>query len=90
MDLSGLSGVVDIPYPHTNLLYCREVFENIKRPWYEAYLSDDGLARDNHVDFTLIHKLHKHGYRTMIDLSCVVGHQTNAFVYRASNGNNPL
>lgn len=82
INLSGLSGVVEIPYPHTNLLYHREVLEKISPPWYEAYLSDDGLKRKNHVDFTFINKIHKAGYRVMIDLGCEVGHKMTKFVGR--------
>ena len=89
MDLTGLNGVVDIPYAHTNLIYHREVLESIEPPWYEAFLSCDGISRDNHVDFDFIHKIHKKNYRVMIDLSCVVGHQVNTFIFKSMNGNNP-
>jgi hypothetical protein len=80
MDISGMTGVVDIPYPHTNLFYHREVIEKIPAPWYEAYQTKDGLSRANHVDFDFIEKIHKAGYKTYIDLDCVVGHQYTTFV----------
>jgi hypothetical protein len=79
-DLKGLSGVVEIPFPHTNLFYHREVLEKIPAPWYEAHLRDDGLERANHVDFTFIEKIHKAGYKVMIDLDCKVGHMTTKFI----------
>jgi len=81
-DISGLSGVTEIYYPHTNLFYRRDVFEKIPPPWYEAYLSKDGLSRANHVDFALIDKIHKAGFKCMIDFDCVVGHEYNTFVNR--------
>ena len=77
-----LSGVVDIPFPHTNLLYHREVLEKIPPPWYEAHLREDGLERANHVDYTFIEKIHKAGYRTMIDLDCVVKHMAVKWIGR--------
>ena len=72
--------VVDIPFPHTNLLYRRDVLEKIPAPWYEAHLSEDGLSRKNHVDYTFIDKIHKAGFRCMIDLGCRVGHMETRFV----------
>jgi hypothetical protein len=86
MDLSCLDGqVVEIPYPHTNLLYRRDVVEKIPAPWYEAHLSPDGLSRANHVDYTFIDKVHKAGYRCMIDLGCKVGHMETRFVGGTKN-----
>lgn len=75
MDLSELTGIVNIPYAHTNLFYHREVLEKIKPPYYEAYQRPDGLERGNHVDYDFIDKIHSAGYETYIDLSTVVGHQ---------------
>ena len=81
MNLVGVENqVIDIPYPHTNLLYHREVLEKIPAPWYEAHLSENGLERKNHVDYTFIDKIHKAGYRCMIDLGCEVGHKEIRFV----------
>lgn len=82
MPIEELSGIVDIPYPHTNLLYHREVLEKIGPPWYQAYSTPNGLARLNHVDFTFIAKIHKAGYRVMIDLGCEVKHMTTKFIGR--------
>lgn len=79
MDISQLHGVVEIPYPHTNLFYHREVIEKLVPPWYQAYFTDDGLNRLNHVDYTFIEKIHKAGYKIMIDLDCVVGHMVVKF-----------
>ena len=80
MDISGKKGVIEIPFPHTNLFYHRDVLEKIPAPWYEADLSDDGLDRKNHVDFSFIKKIHDAGYKVMIDLDCKVGHMAVDFV----------
>ncbi len=81
-DLTGMSGIVEIPYAHTNLLYAREVFEKIPAPWYEAYQTVTGLQRGNHVDFDVLEKIHHAGYKVHIDLDLVVGHQYTTFVGR--------
>ncbi|MHA2067055.1 MAG: hypothetical protein ACXABY_22025 [Candidatus Thorarchaeota archaeon] len=80
--LGDQKGLVEIPYPHTNLLYAREVLEKIPPPWYEAYLSPDGLDRANHVDFHFLDKIHKAGYKIHIDLDTEVGHLTTQPVTR--------
>jgi len=84
MDISGLTGVVKVPYAHTNLLYKREVLEAIPPPWYEAYATEDGLDRKNHVDFTFLDKIHKAGYEIHIDTTTIVGHQAEE-IYVYSN-----
>jgi len=84
MDISKKTGIVEIPYAHTNMFYSREVLEKIPSPWYEAYLRDDGLERRNHVDYTFIDKLKDAGYSTYIDLSTVVGH--GYYKYIMGNG----
>jgi hypothetical protein len=81
-DLTGKSGIVEIPYAHTNLLYAREVFEKIPPPWYEAYQTKTGIQRANHVDFDVLSKIHQAGYKVHIDLDLVVGHQFTTFVGR--------
>lgn len=74
-DMAEKIGIVEVPYAHTNLFYHREVLEAIKPPWYEAYLTEDGLNRANHVDFTFIQKLKDAGYKIYIDLDMVVEHR---------------
>jgi len=74
MDTTMCTGIVDVPYSHTNNFYAREVWENIPAPWYEAYLTEDGLHRKNHVDFTLLDKIHLAGYKTYVDFSIEVAH----------------
>jgi len=66
--------IVDVPYSHTNLIYAREVLEKIPRPWYEAYATDDGLGRKNHVDYTFLDKIRNAGYPIYIHTGVVVGH----------------
>ena len=75
MDTRMCTGITEIPYAHTNMFYAREVWEKIPKPWYEAHMNDDGLARKNHVDFTLMDKIHKAGYKTYVDFSVEVDHR---------------
>ena len=76
MDISSLTGIVKVPYAHTNLFYTREVLESIPAPWYEAYATSDGLDRKNHVDFAFLDKINRAGFSVHIDLNTVVNHQT--------------
>jgi len=76
MDLTGKTGIVDIPYSHTNLFYHREVLEKVPPPWYEAKLTQDGLDRANHVDYDFLNKIKNAGYPIYIDLDTVVRHMT--------------
>ena len=80
-DVSDKTGVCEVPFAHTNLFYSREVLEAIEKPWYEANLSEDGLWRKNHVDFTFLDKIKKAGYPIYIDFSIVVGHQYVSYAY---------
>jgi len=70
------SGVLEVPYAHTNLFVAREVWENVPKPWYEAHLRWDGLQRDNHVDFDVLDKIKKAGYPIHINTDVVVEHLT--------------
>lgn len=83
MDLTGLSGVVEVPFPHTNLVYRKDVLQKARSPWYEAYLSPNGLSRLNHVDYLFIDKIHKAGFKVMIDLDCEVKHKTTKYIGKA-------
>lgn len=74
-DINGKSGIVEIPYAHTNLFISREVLEKIPAPWYEVKYSKDGLSRKNHVDFTFLDKIKNAGYSIYIDLDTKVGHR---------------
>lgn len=68
--------VVEVPYPHTNMLYAREVIECLHRPWYERYVSDDGLDCGNHMDYTFLDKIKDAGYPLYIHTGVVVNHLT--------------
>ncbi len=81
-DIEGKSGIVEIPYPHTNLFYSREVLENLKPPWYEAHMQPDGLDRANHVDFTFLQKIKDAGYPIYINLDVVVSHASIIYLDR--------
>uniref|UniRef100_A0A6M3J951 Glycosyltransferase n=1 Tax=viral metagenome TaxID=1070528 RepID=A0A6M3J951_9ZZZZ len=73
-DINGKTGIHEVPYTHTNNFYSREVLEKISPPWYEAFLSDDGLNRRNHVDYTFLDKLKSSGYPIYLNLDVVVKH----------------
>ncbi len=73
-DLRGKTGIVDVPYPHTNLFYHREVLEKVPMPWYEAIATPDGLDRANHVDFTFLKKIRDVGYPIYINTDVEVDH----------------
>ena len=73
-NINGSKGVIEVPFPHTNLFYAREVLEKIPMPWYEAYATPDGLDRANHVDFTFIKKIKDAGYPIYINLDVEVDH----------------
>lgn len=75
-----MTGVQQVPYSHTNLFYAREALEGLTRPWYEAHLSEDGLGRANHVDYTFLDKLKKNGYPAYINMDVVVQHITECGV----------
>lgn len=77
-----LNGITAIPYPHTNLLYAREVLEKIPPPWYEAYQTTSGLERANHVDYDFLDKIHNVGYDIYIDTDLIVGHKASIFIDR--------
>jgi len=69
-----MKGIHEIPFPHTNLFYAREVVEKLKPPYYEAHLREDGLDRANHVDYTFLQKIKDAGYPIYINSDVVVAH----------------
>ena len=72
--MTGQTGIIDIPYAHTNLFYAREVLEAIDPPWYDTGLSEDGLNKDSHTDFTFTKKINDAGYKLYINLDVEVKH----------------
>lgn len=68
------TGVIEVPFPHTNLFYSREVLEKVDAPWYEATLRSDGLERSNHVDFDFLNKIKEVGYPIYINTDITVKH----------------
>jgi len=73
-DIDGKTGVHEVPYTHTNNFYAREVLEKIPQPWYEAHLTDDGLNRGNHVDYSFLDKIKAAGYPIYLNLDVEVLH----------------
>jgi hypothetical protein len=74
IDISGCTGVMGYPYTHTNNFYAREVLEKCERPWYQAYLREDGLERDNHVDYDFLDRIKDMGYAINLNQDVVVKH----------------
>lgn len=74
VDLLNMRGIHEIPYTHANNFYAREVFENVKPPWFERELSEDGTHYANHVDYDFLDKIKDAGYRIMANCDVVVGH----------------
>ena len=72
--MENYSGIVEVPYPHTNLFYARETLENIKPPWYVKHYDEKGLHRTNDTDFTFLDKVKEQGYKLYINTSVHVGH----------------
>jgi len=70
----GKDGMLKIPYAHTNLLYAREVLEQIKPPWYEVKYREDNCNHAANRDFSFIEKINALGYSTYINLNVEVGH----------------
>lgn len=68
------TGIVNIPYTHTNLFYHRDVLFNVDMPWYEAKLSADGLDRANHVDYQFLDKIKEVGFPIYTNMDVVVKH----------------
>ena len=77
------TGIQQLPYLHTNCFYNRRVLEAVPPPWYEAELSEDGLKRANHVDFTFMRKITKAGFKIFINFDVVVAHIASVPVTRA-------
>jgi hypothetical protein len=79
----AVTGIQQLPYLHTNCFYNRRVLEAVPPPWYEAQLSDDGLKRANHVDFTFMRKITKAGFKIFINFDVVVAHIASVPITRA-------
>lgn len=70
----GKTGIQEVPYLHTNCFYKRKVLVAIPPPWYEAYLSPDGLRRANHVDYDFMKKIADAGFKIYVNNDMVVKH----------------
>ena len=73
-DLNGKSGIVEVPCPHTNLFFAREVFEKVPPPWFWHTLSDDGVNCEDHADRHIIRKIRDAGYKTYLNLDVDLTH----------------
>lgn len=78
----GKTGIMELPYLHTNCFYNRYALEAIPMPWYEAHLSGDGLSRANHVDYTFMRKFVKKGFKIYINFDVVVVHMAQVGIDR--------
>jgi SAM-dependent methyltransferase len=72
----GKTGIQEVPYLHTNCFYNRRVLEAIPPPWYEAFMSPDGLRRANHVDYDFMKKITDAGFKVHANNDMVVKHMT--------------
>jgi hypothetical protein len=68
------SGIVEVPYPHTNLFYARETLENIAPPYYEKHYNENGTNRINDMDFTFLDKVKEQGYKIYVNMPVEVEH----------------
>jgi len=68
------TGIMELPYLHTNSFYNRYVLEALEPPYYEAELDETGLERGNHVDHTFMDKIVAAGYKIYINFDVVVKH----------------
>jgi len=68
------TGIMELPYLHTNCFYNRRVLEAIPPPWYEAELDPTGLKRGNHVDRAFMGKITDAGFKVYINFDMVVRH----------------
>ncbi len=72
--MTDYSGITKVEYPHTNMLYAREVLESVSPPWYKVVHNEDGTKRAKDLDFTFLEKLKEKGWEFYIDTTCVVKH----------------
>ena len=77
------AGIMELPYLHTNCFYNRYVLEALEPPWYEANLSEDGLSRANHVDYTFMRRFVAKGYKIHINFDVVVEHLAQVNISRS-------
>jgi hypothetical protein len=73
-DLKGKTGVVEVPCPHTNLFFAREVMENVSPPWFFHVLNDRGTGVIDHADRRLIRNIREAGYKTYLNLDVNLTH----------------
>jgi len=76
------TGIMELPYLHTNCFYNRYVLEALEPPYYEAELDETGLERGNHVDYTFMGKITDAGYKIYINFDMVVRHIADVPVSR--------
>lgn len=68
------TGIMELPYLHTNCFYNREALKAVPQPCYEAHLLPTGLGRANHVDYTFMKKIVAAGFKIYINFDVVVRH----------------
>jgi hypothetical protein len=81
-DLGSRHGIIEVPYLHTNCFFHRSALAALKPPYYEAYMSEDGLKRKNHVDITFMKKFVSAGFKIFVNLDVVVEHLAEVAVSR--------
>jgi len=72
--IDGLTGIHKFPYTHINNFYAREVLEAVSPPWFEALLTEDGMGRANHPDYTFLDRIREAGYDIYTNCDITVEH----------------
>lgn len=78
-DISGMQGIIEAPYSHTNYFFHRDVLKNIPKPFFEEVLKGDGFEREN-MDCAFMKKVASAGHKIYVNLDMVVGHIANVSV----------
>jgi len=73
-DVKSASGIMEVPYYHTNCFFHREALEAVEPPYYEFHMDPSGLKRSRHGDIDVMMKFVKAGYKIYANLDVVVSH----------------
>lgn len=74
-DVYNMSGIIEVPYSHTNGFFHRDVLKDLPRPYFEEKLIKEGLGREN-MDRAFTEKITKAGHKLYVNLDMVVKHIT--------------
>lgn len=83
-DVTNNSGIIEVPYYHTNCFFHREALEAVVPPHYEFHISEDGLKRGRHTDIDFMSKIRMAGFKLYANLDVVVSHIAEVHVNKAN------